>query len=455
MQPEKCAIKIAYIGGGRRSWAHHLMRDLELCPQLTGELALYDIDFRAAQTNVKGANAIFSHPDAVTSFHTVATRHAREALRGADFVVMSIEPGPIAMRYADLAIPAAFGIAQTVGDSTGPGGLLRALRTVPTYEDYARQIMTYCPRAWVINYTNPMTLCTAALYAAAPRIQAFGCCHEVFGTQNILADRVAKWFRVPRPDRREIVLDISGVNHFTFATSASWNGRDLFAQLRRETAAPGCFRNRAATARTFVREGKFFHSVDLVKLDFFRRFGVLGAAGDRHLVEFVPWYLQNEQALHRWGLVLTPYSYRLQRARNSRKPFVTPARLQPSGEEGVAQMLALLGIEPLDTNVNLPNRGQNPDLPRGAVTESYAQFRRGSVRPVVAGPLPPALASHVRHITDNQQTILQAARTRDVDLAFQALLNDPLVHLPTDQAWKMFNQMLHHTRAMLPGWKIR
>ena len=455
MQPEKCAIKIAYIGGGSRGWAHNLMNDLALCPHLTGELALFDIDHRAAQANVKVAETIFGHPEAVTTFRTVAAKNAREALRGADFVVMSIEPGPVAMRFADLEIPARHGIVQPVGDSTGPGGLLRALRAVPIYEGYARLILTHCPRAWVINYTNPMTLCTATLHAAAPGIQAFGCCHEVFGTQDFLAGRAAQWFHVPRPDRREIALDISGVNHFTFATAAAWNGHDLFPRLRREIGAPGCFRDHTAEARRFVREGMVFASADRVKLDFFARFGVLGAAGDRHLVEFVPWYLQTERALHRWGVVLTSYAYRLQRARDSRRRFARPEHLRSSGEEGVGQILALLGLCPLDTNVNLPNCGQNPDLPRGAVSESYAQFRRDSVRPVVARPLPPALASHVRGIADNQQLILQAARERDVDLAFQALLNDPLVHLPTDQAWRMFREMLRHTRAMLPGWRIR
>jgi len=448
-------VKIAYIGGGSRDWAHCLIKDLALCPRLRGCLALYDIDQRAARANVKVADAIFGHRDAVTKFRTTATRTAREALVGADFVVMSIEPGPITMRYADLEIPEQYGIVQSVGDSTGPGGVLRALRSIPVYQDYARQIMAHCPRAWVINYTNPMTLCTAALYAACPEIRAFGCCHEVFGTQAMLAKRVARWFHVPQPPREFIALDISGVNHFTFATSASWEGHDLFDRLRREIRRPGFFRDRTAEARLHKRKGQVFSSDYMVAFDFFARFGVLGAAGDRHLAEFVPWYLQNEKVLHRWGVVLTPYSYRLQRARSRRAAFVLPEKLAISDEEGVNQMLALLGLASLDTNVNLPNRGQNPDLPLGAVTESYAQFRRDCVTPLLARPLPNILSSHVRRIAGNQQTILQAAMAHDKELAFQALLNDPLVHLSTDQAWEMFNQMLRYAKSMLPGWKIR
>lgn len=447
-------VKIAYIGGGSRQWAHHLFKDLALCPRLRGHLALYDTDQRAAQANVKVATAIFGHRDAVTQFRTTAVRTAREALVGADFVVMSIEPGPISMRYADLEIPAQFGILQPVGDSTGPGGLLRALRAIPIYQDYARQIMKYCPRAWVINYTNPMTLCTAALYAACPGIRAFGCCHEVFGTQGMLADHVARWFHVARPPREAIALNISGINHFTFVTSAFWNGHDLLARLRQEIAKPGFFSDRTADARQNKRQKRFTKGSTLVACDFLAHFNALGAAGGRHLVEFVPWYLQSEKELHRWGIVLTPYSYRMQHFRDSQKPFVLPETLKPSGEEGVNQMLALLGLAPLDTNVNMPNRGQTPDLPLGAVTESYAQFRRDCVTPVQANPLPGVLSSHIAHLAKNQQAILQASMLRDKNLAFQALLNDPLVHLSTEQAWTMFNQMLRHAKAWLPGWKI-
>jgi alpha-galactosidase len=299
-----------------------------------------------------------------------------------------------------------------------------------------------------------MTLCTAALYAAYPAIKAFGCCHEVFGTQWHLANLVERWFNVPKPVRQEIVLDINGINHFTFATAAHWQGVDLFPHLRKEISRPGFFRDRTREAQKRKRDGQWFHGHAIIGLDLMARFGVLGAAGDRHLAEFVPWYLSTEAALHRWGEVLTPYSYRLKRARESQARFKLPKKLEGSNEEAVPQLLAVLGLGALDTNVNLPNVGQNPDLPFGAVVESYAQLRRDSVKPVVSGALPPVLAGHLRRLAENQQVILEAALECDKDLAFQALLNDPLVHLPTDAAWTMFNQMLRHTKTMLPGWKI-
>lgn len=454
-------IKIAYIGGGSRYWAQMVMTDLALCPHLTGQIALYDIDYEAAARNVERTKKIYSHPEAQTAFDVEAYRDIEPVLADADFVILSILPGPMQMFANDLDIPKKYGVLQTVGDTTGPGGISRALRSVPIYLDYAHQIMIHCPEAWVINYTNPMTLCTSALYAAEPEIQAFGCCHEVFGTQRMLAELVARYWNKPTPPRAEIKTDIAGVNHFTFATEATWHGRDLYPLLHDHMQQKGFWRDRTAWAEKAKREGRWFDSERLIAFDFLRRFGVLGAAGDRHLAEFVPWYLTSKAALHRYGVILTPSSYRLG---TWQPPQNAPAAdagdesrekdtmLIYSGEEGVPQMLALLGVEPLDTNVNLPNRGQMPDLPVGAVVETNAQFRDNSLKPIVPRPLPQGAQSLVQRIVTVQQMTLAAAIARDKDLAFQALLNDPLCRIPTDHAWAMFNELLDANRAMLPGW---
>ena len=448
-------IKIAYIGGGSRHWARDLLADLAQSTRLAGRVDLYDIDRRAAEKNAAIAAAIFQRPEARARFSARAVRRLSDALRGADFVVLSIEPGPTAMRYVDLEIPARHGILQPVGDTTGPGGIARALRAVPIYTEFGRQIAEHCPRAWVINYTNPMTLCTAALYAAAPRIKAFGCCHEVFHTQYQIAGLAAGWFGVPRPPRQQIEVELSGINHFTWMTGATWHGRDLMPRLRQLAADPGFFRSRAPAARANRSAERWFESSGLIAFDLLRRFGALGAAGDRHLSEFVPWYAVDEAQLHRWGVILTPYAWRLRRARQADQATACYAAkpLAPTEEEGVKIIEALAGNAPLDTNVNLPNRGQAPDLPKGHVVETNAQFRRDRVSPLLTRPLPAGAAALVRRVIDVQQLTLRAALERDTDLAFQALLLDPLVHLPVDESWAMFRSMLRLMRPYLPGWR--
>ncbi len=447
-------VRIAYIGGGSRYWAYELMSDLAICPHLGGELVLYDIDRQAAETNVGIGTEIFALARDKPAFKVSSVARLETALKGAQFVVCSIEPGDITLRYADLEIPRKHGLLQTVGDTAGPGGLCRALRSVETYRAFAEAIMATCPDAWVINYTNPMTLCTQALYSARPDIQAFGCCHEVFGTQNALAACVSKWFKVDKPDRREIAVDVSGLNHFTMVTSARWQGEELMPRLREETEKRGFFRDRTQAAQARKRKGQWFGSEKLIAFDFLRRFGVLGAAGDRHLAEFVPWYLLSEKELHRWGVVLTPYQWRVDNARQKRKTTYKPLKLNPSGEEGVDQMCALLGEAPLDTNVNLPNRGQMPHLPGGHVVETNARFRQGTVTPVVASPLPPGALELQRRAACVQEMTLEAAIDKDVHRAFEALLNDPLTRLSTDEAWTMFKAMLRRIKDMLPGWRL-
>jgi alpha-galactosidase len=437
-------IKITYIGGGSRYWVLNLMNDLALSTQLAGSLVLYDIDREAAQYNVSLADTIFSHPAATSRFTTSAEQSLARALKGADFVVISIEPGPTELRHADLEIPARYGILQTVGDTTGPGGLLRALRCISAYREMARAIMEHAPKAWVINYTNPMSVCTATLYREAPRIKAFGCCHEVFGTQQTLAQYVKDWFDTELPNRSDIQLNIAGVNHFTWATRANWQGHDLLPFVRRMVSDEKFFASRQAEARKAAAEQRWFDHHFLVASDLFRRFGVLGAAGDRHLAEFVPWYLGggSEAELHRWGVVLTPYAWRLQRSKEPRPTADHQKELRSSGEEGVQQIEALLGLRALMTNVNLPNFGQMSGFPKHAMVETYAEFSHDNLRPMLADALPEGAACLVKRAVNEHTLTLEAGFNADPHTAFQALLTHPLVHLPTDRAWQMFSEML-------------
>ena len=449
-------IKIAYIGGGSRGWAHKIMSDLAGCPHLSGEIRLYDIDRPMALLNARWGKRLMDSPDAVSTWKHTVPSSLKQALTGADFVIASIQPGPIEMMGSDLNIPAKYGIIHPVGDTVGPAGLIRALRSVPDYVAIAQAVERYCPDAWVINYTNPMTVCTRTLYRAFPQIKAFGCCHEVFNTQASLIKLVREHYGVT-PQRREIKLTALGVNHFAWATSAQYNGIDLIDLYARHWRQPGLIR--PITPQEIAKQEIWDHHGQ-VTWDLFRRFGVMPTGGERHLVEFVPFYLKDEATLHSWGIILTPYSFRINRYIDRPKEFrarladPAPLRIEASEEESVQQIMALLGMGELRTNVNLPNIGQVEGLPREAVLETYAYFSENRLAPEFSGRLPAGVEALVARIVSNQEMIVQAGMTCDRHLAFQAFLNDPLMSLTTTRAEKLFNEMLKATAAKLPGWKV-
>lgn len=452
-------INIAYIGGGSMGWAWGLMSDLAAEEQLSGTISLYDIDYEAAKRNEKIGKLLQKNPEVKSHWKYKAVESLQQALTGADFVIISILPGTFDEMEADVHLPEKYGIYQSVGDTVGPGGLVRALRTIPMFVEFAEAIRKYSPEAWVINYTNPMTLCTRTLYEVFPQIKAFGCCHEVFGTQELLKSALADMEGIEAPHRRDIRVNVLGINHFTWLDRASFEGLDLFPVYRRfvekyyesgfEKTEKGHWMN------------DFFASANRVKFDLFKRYGIIAAAGDRHLAEFCPpWYLKDPETVKTWMFGLTPVSWRKQNLieRRERGNRLSSAEeifeLKRTGEEGVHQIKAITGLGDFITNVNLPNYGQINNLPLGAVVETNAVFSRNSVRPVQAGSLPDDVQSLVyRHVV-NQETTLKAALKKDKELAFRAFANDPLMTANINDAWQLFNDMLHATKAYLPGWNI-
>ena len=220
-------IKIAYIGGGSKQWARVFMNDLALCSDLTGEIGLFDIDKEAAVRNQQIGNNINKQPETVSRWNYVVYDSLKEILCGADFVVISILPGTFEDMRVDVHYPEKYNIYQSVGDTAGPGGVSRALRTVPFYEEFAAAIEKYCPDAWVINFTNPMSICTKTLNDVFPSVKAFGCCHEVFHTQDFLCD-ILEEFTGIKAKRKEIYTEVAGINHFTWISSAKYKDIEIF-----------------------------------------------------------------------------------------------------------------------------------------------------------------------------------------------------------------------------------
>lgn len=460
-------ITIAYIGGGSRGWAWNLMGDLALEGRLSGLVRLYDIDADAAAANARIGTRLSASADTNPAVSgRIRGRWAYEtapdlasALTGADFVIISILPGTFEDMAVDVHAPEGYGIWQSVGDTTGPGGLMRALRTIPMYETIARAIRDYAPTAWVLNYTNPMALCVRTLYEVFPGIKAFGCCHEVFGTRRLLAAVAREELGIADARMEDVAVNVFGINHFTWLDAASCGTQDLFPAYRSFVEKHVVSGYEGVEGESWLNS--YFASAERVKFDLFRRFGLIAAAGDRHLAEFMPpWYLADPATVASWKFSLTPVSWRIsnaarlrersQRLASGAEAFIPKA----SGEEGVGQIAALLGLEPLVTNMNLPNQGQVANLPQGAVVETNALITRDSVRPVMAGSLPSSILGHVARHVANQSTILDAALHRDAQTAFPAFMNDPLVDITLTEGEELFATMLEGTGRHFEGWKV-
>ena len=245
------------------------------------------------------------------------------------------------------------------------------------------------------------------------------------------------------PDRREIDIDVSGLNHFTFVTKALYKGEDIIPLLKEHVSHPETFPDLTEKARKRVSEGKWFESDHLVALSFLRDFGTLGAAGDRHLAEFVPFFLTSDENVWRYGFVRTPYSYRKAEAIRKRNKVYTADELvaKPSDEEGVDILLSLAGERTLKTNVNIPNRGQVRYLSTGHIVESNGYISDNSIVPIISTDPAPAIQGLVRRVENVQDIALEAIWNDDRELLFQAFLLDPLMSLDVDRAKELFDRM--------------
>lgn len=447
-------LKIAYIGGGSRGWAWTFMTDLAMEPQLSGMIHLYDLDKDAAEANKIIGNQINQCEDAVGKWNYETADSLEEVLTGADFVVISILPKSFDEMETDVHMPERLGIYQSVGDTAGPGGMIRALRTIPMFQEIAEAIKKYSPDAWVINYTNPMSLCVKTLYEVFPEIKAFGCCHEVFGTQKVLAGIASRELGIEHIDRRDIYVNVLGINHFTWFDEASYKGIDLFPVYRKyieehfEEGFDEIDKNWANST---------FNCAHRVKMDLFNRFGLIAAAGDRHLAEFMPGdeYLKDPKTVASWKFGLTTVAWRKEdlKERKARSMRLVSGeeqiKLEPTGEEGILLIKALCGLERVISNVNVPNRaGQISNLPKNAIVETNAVFERNSIRPIMAGELPKQVYDLVIPHVENHERIYKAVeKNMDKALILEAFLSDPLVkgRASEEEITKLVDDMMQAT----------
>ena len=449
-------IKIAYLGGGSKLWARSFMQDLALAQDIRGEVSLYDIDREAALRNQVIARRIHEKKEATAQFTYTVADSLEESLTGADFVLISILPGTFAQMRSDVHEPEKFGIYQTVGDTVGPGGVLRAMRTVPIYEGFARAIKECCPDAWVLNLTNPMSACVKALYDTFPGIKAFGCCHEVFHAQDFLCCVLKEQLGI-EATRKDIYTDASGVNHFTWITEASYQGNDLLSLL------PD-FMDKYFESGYYERGNHDAWKTDpfaygnRVKMALYQRYGALAAAGDRHLVEFcnIRWFLENPEMIAHWHCKLTTVDFREANQTKQIADSIAMAKgemevpLAPSGEELVELIRAILGLTTVVSNVNMPNRGQMPGLPEGTIVETNCVFTNGFVKPVTARALPAGALALVQRNAANIDLTCEGIRERNLHKLLAAFMNQSLCsNLSWEQGEELFRRMCENTKEYL------
>jgi len=455
-------IKICYIGGGSRNWAWVLMQDIVFEKEIRGTVELYDLKFEDSGINaVIGNRLMEKNNEGRWKFH--ANQSLADALNGSDFVIVSILPGDFEEMAVDVHAPEKYGIYQSVGDTAGAGGIIRAIRAIPQFRDIADAVKKYAPGAWVVNYTNPMSICTRTLYKEFPEIKAFGCCHEVFHTQKLLAAVIEEAGLAPAGSikREDINVRVTGINHFTWIDKASWKGIDIFPyymEFARKYADIGF--KKAQTSGTQALDDahererlKFFECGERVKLDLFRRYGLIAAAGDRHLAEFCPhaWYLSSPEEVEKWGFALTPVSWRItdrERLKQKAKAYVDGMPITPvqSGEEGIKIIKALMGMGNIVTNVNLPNSGQIPNLPVSSVVETNALFSCGGIQPLVTGALPHDILALIMPHVLAYEGIIEAVFENDMEKAFRVFSHDFSIQtLPLSDARALFNEMCART----------
>jgi len=437
-------IKIAFIGAGSLGFTRDLVRDILTFPLLKdATLALMDIDperLEFAQKSIQRIIDMGKYPARVT-----ATLDRVEALRDADIVLVTILAGSTEVWRYDIEIPKQFGIDINVGDTRGPSGIFRALRTIPVMLDIVKDMERYCPNATLLNYTNPMAMLCRAIQRKSP-IQMTGLCHSVQGTAMLLAD----WIGAPY---NEITYTCAGLNHMAWYLKYEWNGQDAYPLIRKAILERPKIYN-----EEIVRNEMFLH------LDYY----VTESSG--HNSEYNAWFrkrpdLIKKYCLHGTGWNPGEYAYILKEYQNkehtwkdeARQWFAedTPIELE-RGEEYAAHIInALMGGEPFHFNGNVPNTGLVTNLPQGACVEVPVWVSRKGFEAVHVGALPPQCAALTNLTSQIEEMAVEGALTGDPRLVFHAIANDPLTAavLSLAEIAQMVNQMFEQNKAYLPQFK--
>ena len=430
--------RIVLVGAGSVEFTRNLLGDILTSPALrSSEIVLHDIDPERLTTGERMARWTAAALGAQPTISAHLDR--RIALRGADFVVNTIQVGGPRAVQLDFEVPARFGLHYTIADTIGVGGVFRSLRTIPVVLGIVRDMADICPDAWFLNYTNPMATVVRGV-AAQGSIKAVGLCHSVFWT----IDTIAGYLGIPR---EEIDAESAGVNHLAFLLRLEHRGRNLYPDLLE-----------------FVEAGRA-PAGDLVRAELFRRLGYYPTEASEQAAEYSPWFIGKRDAggetVSRFNVAVGEYLARVARnlaeyAETRRKLDAgEPFEVERSGEYAATIAEAVTTGRPTRIVGNVINQGALiANLDAEACVEVPCLVDGTGVHPAATGALPMQLAAYIRGAVDMQALTVQAVLGRDPEAVRYAVMTDPIVqsHLTLDDAWSLTDAMIQAEAEWLPSW---
>jgi alpha-galactosidase len=425
-------LKIAMIGAGSVVFVKNLLTDILSSPELgSATIALHDIDPERLDTGVIMAR--WTATQLRVKPRIEAHQDRRECLRGADFVINMVLIGGIRPIAAEFEIPAKFGLRQTVADTVGIGGIFRGLRTIPFMLQLCQEMAELCPRALLLNYTNPMSILTWAVYKAFPNQQVVGLCHNV---QNTVED-LSRYLKVSQ-DR--LSYDCAGINHMTWFLRLEVDGQDAYPALRAAMEDPQIY------------------DQDRVRFELFRQFGRFVSESSRHSAEYAPYFIKNEDEVKKYLVPVDDLKHKIVRRlgefQETRRRLLANEgfQIKKSNEFGASIIRAKLTNQPTLIYGNVRNTGLIENLPDDCCVEVPVVIDGNGLRPCYAGALPLELAAHCAPHVFVQGLTVDAALTGDRDLLYRAALLDrnASAMLSIDQIRQMVDELVAYHGDSLP-----
>jgi alpha-galactosidase len=436
--------KIAFIGAGSWGFTRGLVRDLLTFPLLEGStLTLMDINAERldfAKRAVQRIVELGHYPAKVE-----ATEDRVEALRDADYVIVTILAGGLDVWQHDILIPKKYGVDTNIGDTRSVSGIFRAMRTIPVMLDIARDMERYCPDALMLNYTNPMAMLCRAIQRETS-IKLTGLCHSVQGTAEMLAE----WIGAPM---EEITYTCAGLNHMAWYLKYAWKGEDAYPLIRK-----------AITERPEV------YNEEQVRNEMFLAFDHYVTESSGHNSEYNWWFRKRPDLIEKYcthgtgwnpgeyAYILKRYTEREDTWREEAKAWFAkeqPISLERGHEYAAYIMNALEGGEPFEYNGNVANKGLVTNLPQDACVEVPVWASRKGLEPVHVGALPPQCAVLTNLTAQIEEMAVAGTLSGDPRLIYQAIANDPLsaAVLSLAEIRQMVNEMFAKNRDYLPTFK--